>query len=656
MTKYSKTWFKAAVGIALLVVGSMLPMAPLSAQPLALIEDEPGGPIYLGGQVLVQFKTEATDAELLDVVKRGALTLIKHIHTDAMKARSHPGVTRMWTGLPVRQTIQALKNHPAVEFAEPNWVYTHQTVSNDPYYTGGFTWGLYGNLTSPANQFGSQAGEAWAAGYVGAQSVYVGVVDEGIQYTHPDLSANVWTNPYEIPGDGIDNDGNGYVDDIHGWDFYSNDNSIYDGTADDHGTHVTGTIAATGGNGLGVPGINWHVTYISGKFLGPNGGYTSDAIEAVDYFTDLKTRHGLNIVALNNSWGGGGFSQALLDAVVRAAQQNILFVAAAGNGDRVGRAINTDSSPSYPSCYNTTVGAGYDSVISVTAIDNAGSKASWANYGATTVDLGAPGVGIYSTLPTDSYGSYSGTSMATPHVTGAAALYASTHPGASAAEIKSALLNSTLATASLAGKTVTGRRLNLSTVITPPGPPTTPLAPMGLSATPGDSRVSLTWNASSGATSYNVKRGTTSQIYDTTAIGVTTISYINTTAVNGITYYYVVSAVNSAGESGDSAEISATPQSPPTAPSGLSATAVSKSQIKLSWTDNSGNNEDGFKIERSTDGSTFAEIATVGKNVTTFQNTTGLSRNKTYYYRVRAYNSGGNSGYSNTGSAKTLKN
>ena len=265
-------------------------------------------------------------------------------------------------------------------------------------------------------------------------------------------------------------------------------------------------------NNIGVVGVNWNVTIISGKFLGPKGGYTSDAIEAVDYFTGLKIKHPeMNIVALNNSWGGGGFSQALLDAIVRAAQHNILFVAAAGNGDRFGRAINTDASPSYPSSYNTTAGAGYDSVISVTAIDSAGSKASWANYGATTVDLGAPGVGIYSTLPTDTYGSYSGTSMATPHVTGAAALYASTHPGATALQIKNALLGSTKATASLAGKTVTGGRLDLSTVI---APPTIPPVPTGLTAAAGNNQVSLAWNASSGATSYNVKRGTSSATYD----------------------------------------------------------------------------------------------------------------------------------------------
>ncbi|MGI8604580.1 MAG: S8 family serine peptidase [Verrucomicrobiales bacterium] len=649
MTTHSSR-FKALAGMALLAACSLLASAQLGAQTVAHVQDGPGGPHYLSGRLLVQFKSNATDAEVQDVVKRGALKrLVKHIQTDAMKAAKHPGVSHMSTGLPVREAIAALKNHPAIEFAEPNWVYTHQAVSNDPYYTGGSTWGLYGDLTSPANQFGSQAGEAWAAGYTGSSDVYVGIIDEGIQSTHPDLSANVWTNPFD-PIDGLDNDGNGLTDDIHGWDFFSNDASIYDGTVDDHGTHVTGTIAATGGNAEGVAGINWNVTYISAKFLGPNGGYTSDAIEAVDYFTDLRTRHGLDIVALNNSWGGGGYSQGLHDAIIRAANAGILFVAAAGNSGN-----NNDTTASYPSNYNTTQGtptqtaAGYDSVIAVAAIDSTGNKASWSSYGAATVDLGAPGVGVYSTVPTNTYASYNGTSMATPHVTGAAALYASTHPTESTAEIKTALLNSVTPTASLAGNTVTGGRLNLSDVIAP-------LRPTGLSATSGDNQVTLTWNPFPGATSYNVKRGTASGSY-VVIVGVTDTTYIHTTAVNGTPYFYVVSAVNSVPEeSPNSAEVSATPQPPPpAAPSGLLPTVVSKSQINLSWTDNS-NNEDGFNIERSTNGSTFSQIASVGAGVTSYSNTTGLARNRTYYYRVRAFNGGGNSAYSNIATAKTLKN
>ena len=215
-------------------------------------------------------------------------------------------------------------------------------------------------------------------------------------------------------------------------------------------------------NGIGVAGVNWNVTLISGKFLGRRGGNTANAVKALDYFTNLKVNHGLNIVATNNSWGGGGFSQALLDAITRAARQNILFVAAAGNGGSDGVGDNNDTVASYPSNYNTTAGAGYDSVIAVAAIDSAGNKASFSNSGSTTVDIGAPGVGVWSTTAYNGYSSYSGTSMATPHVTGGAALYASTHAGATAAQIRSAILGAAVPTASMSGRTVTGGRLNVS--------------------------------------------------------------------------------------------------------------------------------------------------------------------------------------------------
>jgi subtilisin family serine protease len=277
----------------------------------------------------------------------------------------------------------------------------------------------------------------------------------------------VFVNVFD-PVDGIDNDGNGYVDDVRGWDFANNDNSTFDGVGDDHATHVAGTIGAIGGNAIGVAGVNWNVTMISAKFLGKNGGTTANAIKAVDYITDLKTRHGLNIVATNNSWGGGGFSQALLDAINRGGNAGILFIAAAGNGGRDGVGDNNDSTASYPSSYECVSSNG-DCVIAVAAITSTGAKSGFSNYGATTVDIGAPGSAINSTVPVrkgsatvSGYASYSGTSMATPHVTGAAALYASTHPGATAAEIKQAILSSAVATASLAGRTVTGGRLNVS--------------------------------------------------------------------------------------------------------------------------------------------------------------------------------------------------
>jgi subtilisin family serine protease len=277
-------------------------------------------------------------------------------------------------------------------------------------------------------------------------------------YTHEDLAANAGTNPGEVAGDGIDNDNNGYRDDVYGWDFDGNNNTVFDGVNDDHGTHVAGTIGAVGGNSKGVAGVNWNIKIISAKFLGRNGGTTANAIKAVDYITDLKTRHGLNIVATNNSWGGGGFSQGLHDAIETANAAGILFIAAAGNSG-----TNNDATPSYPASYTN------DNIIAVAAIASDGSLATWSQYGAYSVDLGAPGVGIWSTVPKSSkgkvisgYASYSGTSMATPHVTGACALYAATYTGATAADIKAAILSATIHTTSLEGKCVTGGRLNVS--------------------------------------------------------------------------------------------------------------------------------------------------------------------------------------------------
>lgn len=372
-------------------------------------------------------------------------------------------------GVDPRQAARSLSRLPGVDYAEPNdWV-TIEAIPNDPSYTNGTLWGMYGDASAPANSFGSQASEAWAAGNTGSSSVYVAIIDEGIDFNHPDLAANIWTNPYD-PIDGADNDGNGYIDDIHGWDFNGNNNSIYDGSStnsvDAHGTHVAGTIGGVGNNGVGVVGVNWNVKVISGKFLGPSGGTTAAAIRAIDYVTDLKVRHGLNIVATNNSWGGGGYSQAMHEAILRAAKQNILFIAAAGNSKG-----NNDRKANYPSNYSTLTGtsnvsaASYEAVVAVAAIDNVGGLASFSNYGATTVDLGAPGVNIYSTLPGNTYGSYSGTSMATPHVTGGAALYAAANPGASGSQIRAALLNNTIATSSLNKKTITGGRLNVSSFV-----------------------------------------------------------------------------------------------------------------------------------------------------------------------------------------------
>ncbi len=398
-------------------------------------------PAYVAGELLIQYNENATDTDKANVRAKVNGAKAENIKS---KANGKGDLELTTVSGDVEALAAELSKNPAVDFAEPNWIYTTGAVSTDPYFTNGSLWGMQGGN-------GSNASAAWAAGKTGSAGVYIGIIDEGIQLTHPDLAGQVWVNQFDA-ADGVDNDGNGYVDDINGWDFDGNNNSIYDGgtrgSSDDHGTHVAGTIGGKA-NTQGVVGVNWNVTMISGKFLGRRGGTTANAIKAVDYFTDLKTRHGLNVVATNNSWGGGGYSQALYDAVSRANNAGILFIAAAGNSG-----TNNDTTASYPSNYDLP------NVIAVAAIDVNGNLASFSQYGATTVDIGAPGVGINSTTAFNGYSSYNGTSMATPHVAGAVALYAASNPGRTAAQIKSAILTSAAPTASLSGKTVTGGRLD----------------------------------------------------------------------------------------------------------------------------------------------------------------------------------------------------
>ena len=459
--------------LAALAVSGAAAVSPAAAAPAERADTSAARAVP--DELVVGYVAGATTGERDRAREKGSVRLAERV-VAGKAGRGEVELVRLPQGKNRDLAIAELQGDPSVAYAEPNWVYTTGARPNrkpgggtpapvPDYFSNGSLWGMYGDASAPANQFGSQAAEAWATGTTGSAAVYVGVIDEGIQFDHPDLAGQVWTNPFDTAGDGVDNDGNGYVDDVHGWDFANNDNTIYDGgtrgSLDDHGTHVSGTIGARNESTSPVPstttpqkgvvGVNQTVTLISGKFLGSNGGTTANAVKAVDYFTDLKTRHGLNIVATNNSWGGGGFSQALYDAINRANTANILFVAAAGNSG-----TNNDTTASYPSNYTVP------NVIAVAAIDKAGALASFSQYGATTVDLGAPGVGVWSTTAYNGYSSYSGTSMATPHVTGGAALYASTHPGSSAATIKAAILGSAIPTASLSGKTVTGGRLNVS--------------------------------------------------------------------------------------------------------------------------------------------------------------------------------------------------
>ena len=311
-----------------------------------------------------------------------------------------------------------------------------RTNSNDPQQDS--LWGM----TSIG------AADAWDLSQ-GASDVVVAIIDTGIDYNHPDLAANVWTNPGEIPGNGVDDDHNGYVDDVHGINAISGSGEDYDDNG--HGTHCAGTIGAVGNNGTGVAGVNWRVKMMGLKFLSATGsGSLAAAVTAINYMVMMKNR-GVNIRISSNSWGGGGFSQPLLSAIQAANNAGIIFVAAAGN-----EGANNDSGGHYPANYDV------ENVVSVAAIGQDHTLASFSNYGVQQVDIAAPGVGILSTKPGGSYQSLSGTSMATPHVSGALALILAHEPDLSNEQLIKRLYESGRSLTSLSGKIRTGRTLDVN--------------------------------------------------------------------------------------------------------------------------------------------------------------------------------------------------
>lgn len=418
--------------------------------------------------------TEAITVLARDVTRFSALDR-KSLSQFAMKMRnkrseSHNSVatsTAYWsTRNPCNTPTLArlIRTHPGL-ICEPNTEVKAAVTPNDTYYS--IPNYLYALDSSSAGRI--HAPEAWSR-TTGSSSVLVGVIDTGVDYNHPDLSANIWTNPGEIADNNLDDDGDGYVDDVHGIDAVNGDSDPMDDHY--HGTHVAGTIGAVGNNSVGVVGVSWTVKIIPCKFLAANGsGSTAGAIQCIDYLTNLKILKNLNIVASNNSWGGGGYSTSLYQAIQRAEAVGIIFVAAAGNDG-----ANNDSVASYPSNY------GVSNVVSVAAIDQSGGLASFSNYGATNVDIGAPGVSILSTVPSNGYGYLDGTSMATPQVTGAIALLRAYKPSLSMSETIAAILSSGTSLSSLNGKTVTGKNLNVDSAMvaadaTPTATPTATATP-----------------------------------------------------------------------------------------------------------------------------------------------------------------------------------
>ena len=337
-----------------------------------------------------------------------------------------------------KEAMQSLND--IIEEVEPDYFVTTVKLSNDTKLHD--LWGMNNEgQTGGTEDKDIDAPEAWDLN-TGSKDILVGIIDTGIDRNHEDLKSNMWSNPNEIAGNGKDDDGNGYIDDIYGWDFYNNDNNPHDD--DSHGTHCAGTIGGVGNNGKGVAGVCWNISMVGIKFLGNDGGYLSDAIKSITYATKI----GVNLTS--NSWGGGGYSSTLKRAIDEANQKGIGFVAAAGNHDG-----NNDAQPSYPASYQS------ENVISVGASDHRGKKAYFSCYGKTSVDLFAPGVRILSTIPGNKYASYQGTSMAAPHVSGAYALLLSANPTWTVKQVKDALMDSTDGETLLQEKCVTGGTLNI---------------------------------------------------------------------------------------------------------------------------------------------------------------------------------------------------
>src|SRR5436309_198600 len=418
----------------LLLLSLLFPNASATAQPT---------PRHAPDTILVRFKASALPADQALVhALVGAHAYKSFRIVEGLQA------VRIPPGMRVKDAIEFYRRRPDVLYAEPNWIVDAQVVPSDPSFSS--LWGL--------NNTGQNGGvpdadidapEAWDI-TTGSSDVVVAVIDTGIDYTHPDLSANMFRNELDCNSNGIDDDGNGLVDDCFGIDTANNDSNPMDDANPGHGSHVAGTIGAVGNNAVGVVGVNWAIRLMACKFLGSTGsGTTADAIDCLEYVKLMKDR-GVNIVATSNSWGGGGFSQALFDAIEAHLHRGILFITAAGNTNP---GSNNDAKPFYPAAYYLP------NIIAVAATTRTDALASFSNFGRRTVHLGAPGQEVLSTTPGNTYSSLSGTSMATPHVTGVAALLKAQDPARDWRAIKNLILAGGDTIPSMMS-TITQKRLN----------------------------------------------------------------------------------------------------------------------------------------------------------------------------------------------------
>jgi subtilisin family serine protease len=413
---------------------------------------------FVENQIIVKFKPQTA--------KSHALTLQNAVGIDRAQALNLIQA-ELWTlhGATVEEALQAARSDPSVEYAEPNYLYhSDATGANDPLFSQ--QWALQNVLDTDV-----EAQDAWDTST--GSDVLIGVLDSGIDRTHPDLVDNIFVNPNEIAGNGIDDDGNGLVDDVHGWDFAYNTNDPSDALG--HGTHIAGIIAARGNNGIGIAGLNWTARLLPIKCLRDSGLGSLDALlNSIEYARSMGVR------VINASWGGPK-SIALADAIRMVERDGILFVTSAGN----------DASP-----YGTEYPASYDidNIISVASIDSSGALSSFSNYG-STIDLAAPGNSVLSCKPGGKYVRKSGTSMAAPHVTGAAALVWSYAPSLTASEVKALILGGVVRTGNLTGVVKSGGRLSLEFLRTLDKSVPNPVTDLGVTQVESN-EVTLSWTAS----------------------------------------------------------------------------------------------------------------------------------------------------------------
>jgi subtilisin family serine protease len=348
-------------------------------------------------------------------------------------------------GLSVSGAWARFKAEKGIRFAQPNYIYRAQSVPNDSFFAYQWNMNNTGQVAGAISGVDIRALKAWGRTH-GSTNIIVAVIDSGIRYTHEDLVANMWRNPGETPNNGIDDDHNGYIDDVHGIDVVNNDGDPFD--TDGHGTFCAGIIGAAGNNGKGISGVCWDVRLMGLKFMESSSGSTEGAVRCIEY----AVAKGAKI--LNNSWGTGAgtFDPGIKATLDAAGQAGVLCVFPAGNEN----GINIDEHPVYPACYDST------NIISVMSFDEKGGRANHSNFGAISVDVAAPGTNILTCTVTGNYGYRSGTSMAVPHVSGACALLYALNPQLDWRQVKQIILDSAERRDAFTGLCVTGGRLNLA--------------------------------------------------------------------------------------------------------------------------------------------------------------------------------------------------